>query len=360
MIFMISPKKVVNAYAYRFLPKTLLAFVAATFAVIAALPATAQTGFESADPETVTAPIQGPISNDEFRALAGAQLSAIAFMCNHYLMHEGEYPPTFYDLIGSNYWLAEMNNLFTGNALDPVDFFPRPTDFIADTGAFFDSGGAGGGSTQSGGGQGQDTPPPDYSGAIMPVSYSLTMRLDAKKIGPFEPGNVLFYSIKDQSLQMIIWMSADVFIEHFQTSPYDNSITRHQLGRKTHQTDDIVLASAVLIEYVIPRAYGKLQFARDENPLLPRDLPNLTWAQRENMFEELRIFPRSPITHMLLEPVKSFRVGMIADLGDGAVPPVYCMEGGRLRTLKEMTDLRYLSANQNEVKKREAAFGVTR
>ncbi len=349
--------------------KPLPVVAALLFAISAtafSVPSYAQTGFENADPETAHPLDGGAISNDEFRALAGAQLTAIAFMCNHYLMDKGEYPPTLYDLMDSGYWLAEIDNIFTGEPIEQIEFEPRPGDYVTNhSGTYMpDLAGsqmgplAGGQAGSQSGGDSSGVQPAAPGGIQMPVVKRNVLRLDPNKIGPFEPGDLLFYSQKDSSLQMFIWKNGEVFVEHMQTSPYDNSITRHQIARRTHLTDDIILASAVFIEQVLPREYGKLQFARGEDPLLPRDLATLTWERREEIFSELHVYPRNPITQTMIEPVKAFRIGMIADLGGGLVPPVYCMEGGRLRTLKEMTDLKYLAANQNEVKRREIAFGV--
>jgi hypothetical protein len=321
-------------------------------------PLYAQAGIENADPETARPVQTGPMTNAEFRALAGAQIAAIAFMSNHYLLDKGEYPPTFYDLMASGYWLADMDNIFTGEPLEEVDYIPQPSDYASDmSGTYLEINTS---ADQSGGGAGASPNgvPPAPQAPPMPRIQKNVIKIDPNKIGPFEPGDVLLFARNDSSLQIVIWMDREVFVEHLQTSPYDNSITRHLLGRRTHATDDVILAGAVLIEQVLPREYGKLQFARNEDPILPRDMPLLTWEQRENIFRELSIYPRNPLTRTRVERVKSFRIGMIADLGDASVPPVYCMEGGRLRTLKEMTDLKFLAANQNEVKRREIAFGV--
>jgi len=318
---------------------------------------------EMVDLESTGPSRNSPIPNDEFRALAYAQLDAIALMCNYYFLENGEYPPDLYELMASNYWLADMNNIFTGEPIQQVLYTPADRDFVKDPYGFNlsqqtdgaggdreegdqsgESGDAGGGSQSSGTG-------------IYQV-YRVPPRLDPGKIGLMEPGNILYFGQGSASLQMIMWMNGEVYEEYYQTVPTENAITRHQLAKRISPSDDVVLATAVLVEEVLPRSYSRWQFYAGLSPLLPKDLEFLTWSERLEIFDTLQIYPRNPLARARITLVKDFRIGMIADLDDDAIPPVYCMYGSRLRTLKEMTDIRYLAEHMDEVIERELGFGA--
>ncbi|MEP0813372.1 MAG: hypothetical protein HRF49_01730 [bacterium] len=318
---------------------------------------------------------KGPIPNDEFRALAQAQITAIAYMCDLYHLDKGTYPVDLYALQASPYWLADMNNLLTGQPLDQVAYTPGPSDFIPDQYAKFmaeqlksegppvggelgnpEQGEQPSGAEGEGGESSQQNSPRQQQQQQQRRITFDPPQLDPIAIGCMEPGNVLFYSQKGASLQLIIWMNDTVFYDHYQTGPYSLASARFALVRKIKPSDEMIMRTAVLLEEVLPRSYGLWQFMADLEPLLPKDLASLSWDKRLEIFEKLQIFPRNPISKKRLEMSADFQPGAVADLGNGAIPPVYFLEDGRMRTLREMTDKVYLGEHQQEIIARERKF----
>jgi hypothetical protein len=348
----------------RVLAKLVFSLAIAVTAVTAILPFTIgqmealaqQVDLEAEEPLT-----GGPIPNDEFRALAAAQLDAIALMCNLYIVDKGEYPKDLYELMASEYWVADIENVFTGNSIQQIQFTPRDSDFEQDGWSIYPlpnirQSGAGtqdiGQGSRSNGGNGDGA----ATGPVISIVSVVPPRLDPARIGLMEPGNVLYYAVGGGALQLIMWMNNEVYADYFQTSPNEGAIRQYKLIRELNPSDKSVLAIAVLIEDALPRSYSLWQFNSGQEPLLPMDIPKLTWAEREKQFEALKIYPRNPILRGRVALVKEFMTGMIADLGDGAVPPVYCMSGKRLRMLREMTDEKYLRQSENIVREREMRF----
>jgi len=129
-----------HSFCRRILAKTSVALLAAAvaFAVTAALQtAQMEISAQQIDLEAEGPLPDGPIPNDEFRALAMAQLDAIALMCNMYIVDKGAYPKDLYELQASEYWVAEIDNLFTGNPIQQVMFTPQDGDFEQQRGSIY-------------------------------------------------------------------------------------------------------------------------------------------------------------------------------------------------------------------------------
>ncbi len=309
----------------------------------------------------------GPYPNDEFRALALSQLDTIAFMCNHFASKHGEYPRDLYALQASEFWVAEIDNIISGQPIQQIEFTPSDGDYLRDPvgSAIQQSSGSiprqspnlpQGGMGTDGSGQGVNQQGNNQQNNAFTYVSIIPPRLDASRIGAIEPGNVLYYKVSDSALQLIMWMNNDVFVDYFQTSPLENDVIRYNLVRELNPTDRSILAMAILIEEVIPRNFSYWQFYTGQDPLLPMDIPKLKWEQRAPMYKALRIRPINAMLRAPIELVKEYRLGMVADFGDGAVQPVYCLHGNRLRTLRELTDPRYLNEHAEEIVKRERLF----
>lgn len=312
----------------------------------------------------------GPYPNDEFRALAHAQLDAIALMCNHYLTKYGEYPKDLYELQASEFWVASIDNLLTGLPIQQMEYSPTGADFVHDPigSVIPQPSGSYQGATprmpQTGTGNGsgnqndnnQDNQGNNGQSNTFTYISVIPPRLDPSRISAAEPGNVLYYPVSDSALQLIMWMNNDVYVDYFQTSPLENDVIRYKLVREINPTDRSILTAAILLEEVIPRNYSYWQFYTGHDPLLPMDIPSLKWDQREEMYGILRIQPMNALLNAKMEMVKEYTIGMVADVGNEGVPPVYCMHGNRLRTLRELIDPKYLNEHKEEVINRERMF----
>jgi hypothetical protein len=284
------------------------------------------------------------LTPSQFRYLAQAQIDVLSYMLALYYHANGRFPGRLAELMQSKLWICDFNNVITGEPIEPIQFTPTKEDFLTPDQEF-------GGGAPSPGQNEQGGPPMPDRGA--PRMTERARRVNPQSV-PASPGGVFYYG-SGSSFQVIVFFDHDVYQEVHQDGPYNFYADSYAVRSETQNVpmDTPMLAEAVIVTQIIPKAFNALAFISDKPTLKPDEMAALGILKILAEAEALGIVPWNPYTGRPLAVSRSFAEGDVytTDTGDG-FPYYFCFPGGRLRTLDEMSDPKVYRAHQSEIASR--------
>ena len=276
---------------------------------------------------------------DEFKALAQAQMDTLHYQIHLFYMKQGRYPESLKELRESPFFFIEITNIYSGYPLEQIPFSPKAGDFVA------------GEETQISSTPLRGPTPP----GAPPTRVTFGRRVNPAKVEYPNPGDLLYFTEGD-SLQLVIYDDTGKWHEVFLSSPYNfRASTVKPIERPTDKGDFLVLALGTHLELMLPQMIAKLNFIRKSGETSPQ-------AIRRNLLDKFADYARllglvylNPLKRRELMPVDYYSPGDIAILPQ-LMPDselLYFLEGGRVRTIRQMSDRQVYKAEVETMKKRD-------
>jgi hypothetical protein len=300
---------------------------------------------------------------DEFRARAFTQLAAIALCAHAYWVVEGEYPPDYAHLRGSDAWVIDVKNLFSKRPVQGLFFEPKALDLTSDPSlGIYEALAASvapAASDQAHNGQGASMDdfvkqlPKSLDDALKQQPSSGVMRVKPEAIKDKTAGDVFYYT-KSGLLQLVMFAPDGTFVEHVDSVPCQGWLERIRLGKENKYWPQGVYAAVTLYfsEFMLPQYYSLVQYMSDRDSKVPAQYDTAGPAERIKLAAELGLELRNPLTRLPIEVSETATPGAYRAPGADAATPLFVwMADGKAVSLK---DLRPASAAPGAAPKTQA------
>jgi len=284
-------------------------------------------------------PQRESIPFDEFKALAQAQLDTLHYQIHLFYIKQGRYPESLKELRESPFFFIELTNIYSGYPLEQIPFSPKAGDFVA------------GGESQVSGAPSRGPAPP----GAPPTRVTFGRRVNPAKVELPNPGDLLYFTEGD-SLQLVIYDDAGRWHELFLSSPYNfRASTLKPIEKPTDKDDFLVLALGTHLELMLPQMIATLNFVKKSGETSPQAIRKTLLDKFPEYGRRLGLVYLNPIKRRELMAVDYYSPGDIAILPqlmpEGEL--LYYLGGGRVRTIKEMSDREVYKAEIETMKKRD-------
>jgi hypothetical protein len=285
---------------------------------------------------------------DEFRARGFTQLAAIALCAHAYWVVNGDFPPSYAQLRGSDAWVIDVKNLFKDRPVQGLYFEPKPADLTSDpslgiyeamaaTAPYVPA-------AQAPGGQGTSMDdflkqlPQSLNDALKQQPLTGVMRVSPAAIKDQTPGDVFYYT-KNGLLQLVMFAPDGTFVEHVDAVPCQGWLERIRLGPESKYWPQGVYTAALLYfsEFLLPQYYSLVQYMSDQDTSSPAQYDTEGPAGRIKLAAELGLELRNPLTRLPIEVAEAAAPGAYRAPGaDGATPLRVWMADGKVVSLEDL------------------------
>ncbi|MEZ5339741.1 MAG: hypothetical protein R3F46_15950 [bacterium] len=302
-------------------------------------PALAQQDFLPDDAGSVGMIKGTEMMKSEFRARAYTQMLAAALCAHAYYLEYNELPEDFYQLYNSGAWNLDLQNIFSGRAIDAVYYDPESVGKtnIPSPGLMAEL-------------RPLDTSPPlmPPSGpgnadnpVLQPMSMSNNpLRVDPSDVPAPSPGDLLYYT-NGRMLQLVIFAPDGTFVEYVQSSPDQRWLSIMSVDSNDYEWPFDVYTAEVLLfaEELLPQYYNLYKYMSDQGDIPRHQFASFDAQQRIDMAAELGITIWNPYSK---RPITASEVASRGDFlmlaGAPPTPLLITIEGDREFSLADAID----------------------
>jgi hypothetical protein len=304
------------------------------------------------DPADMMGTIPGTsMSRDEFRARAYVQLAAVALNAHAFFAVHNDFPVSYYDLFNSDAWNLDVTNIFSGRAVNAIQFEPKPADMTSapplpipmldevtaaaelDPPTIKEM-------TRGGRGleQGFELDTSQLTAAAQAQGGGRLQRVNPKAVDHHPAGDIFYYA-KSGLLQLVMYAPDGTYVEFVSQVPNRSWIDWLTLKAKGGSFPADLFANEVLfyLDRLLPRHYNMVRFMGNAEPLAEPQLQRSGAIERLKMARELSVTVLNPYNKRPIEANAAPKAGQLVLDNEHPVPVRIALKDGKLSSFEDLT-----------------------